>query len=206
MTWRRLASLALVLAVFCLGCDGGSSGTGITTAEGIVASVDPATDGSLAGIRVAVEGTDIAGTTDENGFFRVQGDYDSEVTFLFTRASDQVSARLSVNVPAGGTLTMEAVRIDAARGVAVAERQDVAFDAIIAGIDCAHDLLSLVSQQKPNDGDEYIVDLPTAQIHDPAGNEIACGALETGTRAYATANVYPDGTFGHADIVIEPSS
>lgn len=233
MTWRRLALfLAVVLGAGIGGCDGGSSGTGITTVQGNVANVDlPAgrfagaadhpvsmrgtgdgaaaasqNPGSLGGIRVSIEGTEISAETDSRGIFRVRGDYDSEVTILFSRAADDLMARLNVNVPAGGILTMTDVQIDAARGSVVPARQGVEFAGLISAVDCEAETLVLVSAQKPDDGDQYIVLLTGSSIRTQSGEPVPCSALAGGDSVEARAVVNDDGTFGEAEIVVEADS
>lgn len=229
MTWRRLALLlAVSIGVAAGGCDGGSSGTGITTAQGNVASIaaalglaggmnraantgmvvavassmHPAASDSLEGIQVSVEGTQISGETNAQGFFHMSGDFDSDVTFLFERASDGLSARLRANVPAGGTLTMNDVHIDTAQGVAVPQKEDVEFAGLISSIDCPGERLVLVSAQKPTDGDQYVVVLAGSTVKDANGAPVSCDALKVGESAQTSAIVNPDGTFGDADIVV----
>jgi hypothetical protein len=214
----KLPGLAVLAAGLLLcGCaiDGGSSGTGITTAEGNVVSVlsaaaatspmplDVPLDGSLGGIRVSVEGTDIAGETDPSGAFRVRGDYDSVVTLLFARAQDALAARLEVNVPAGGTLTLVDVALDAASGTARPESQGVDFDGTIVAVDCAAGELQLVSQQRPDDGDHYVVLLAGSTVVDAMGAVVPCDRLTPGEDAHVGGVVEPDGSFGNARVVLD---
>lgn len=231
MKWQRLVLLALVLTVESCGSDGGSSGTGITTAQGNVAAVerllqrmgDPAPVGlamarpgaiiaavgaspDLVGIRVSIEGTDISGETDTSGAFRVRGDYDSIVTLLFERARDGIEARISVNAPAGGTLTLEDVRLDTSTGEAIPRTQLVSFAGLIETTDCAGGTITLVSRSNPNDGDEYVVDLAGSTIEDGQGNALACSALASGDSTELDGVVEADGTFGQATIVVDTAS
>ena len=222
MKLQRLALLGLALVLGSCSIDGGSSGTGITTiTEGNVASVVtvaasaagmvPASgaagfagSGSLAGIAVSVEGTDVRDETDASGAFRLSGDYESEVTVRFVRAQDGVEARVAVNVPAGGTLGLRDVTLDAATGTAVPASQSVFFDGTITAIDCAGGELQLVSAQRPDDGDVYVVRLAGSSIVDEAGAPIACTALAIGQDATVSGSVTPDGSF--ADATIEVTS
>ena len=222
MKLQRLALLGLALVLGSCSIDGGSSGTGITTiTEGNVASVVTvaasaagmvpargaagfARSGSLAGIAVSVEGTDVRDETDASGAFRLSGDYESEVTVRFVRAQDGVEARVAVNVPAGGTLGLQDVTLDAATGTAVPASQSVLFDGTITAIDCAGGELQLVSAQRPDDGDVYVVRLAGSSIVDEAGAPIACTALSIGQDATVSGSVAPDGSF--ADATIEVTS
>lgn len=224
MKWQGLALLGLGLMLGS--CDGGSSGTGITTiTEGNVARVvssaaasstgrtsmapPPARDATaaasdtLAGITVSVDGTGVHDQTDANGAFRLRGDYESEVTIRFTRAADDVDASVAVNVPAGGTLGLNDVTLDAATGTATPGSQSVLFAGTITGIDCAAGALQLVSQQRPDDGDSYVVELASSSIVDPAGQTVPCSALAIGDDATVSGSVRPGGTFGDATIVLD---
>jgi hypothetical protein len=215
MKLQGLAVLAAGLLLCSCASDGGSSGTGITTAEGNVVSVlraaaamspaprDVRLDEALGGIRVSVEGTDIAGETDSSGAFRVRGDYDSEVTLLFARAQDGLAARLAVNVPAGGTLTLVDVALDAASGTAQPQHQGVDFDGTIVAVDCAAGELQLVSQQRPDDGDHYVVLLASSTVVDAMGADVPCARLTPGEDAHVVGAVEPDGSFGDARVVLE---
>jgi hypothetical protein len=222
--WQGLALLGLGLMLGS--CDGGSSGTGITTiTEGNVASVvtsatasspartgmaaraagdtTAATSDTLAGIMVSVDGTDVHDETDANGAFRLSGDYESEVTIRFSRAADDIEASVAVNVPAGGTLGLNDVTLDAASGSATPGSQSVFFAGTITGIDCTVGVLALVSQQRPDDGDSYTVELASSAIVDQAGRPVACSALATGDDATVSGAVNPNGTFGDATIVLD---
>lgn len=217
MKLQRLALLGLVLLGSCA-LDGGSSGTGITTiTEGNVSSVvtasasgtasmidTTAATSSLAGIVVSVDGTDVRDETDAAGAFRLSGDYESEVTIRFVRAQDRVEASVAVNVPAGGTLGLQDVALDVASGAAVPASQSVLFDGTITAIDCAGGELQLVSAQRPDDGDVYVVRLAGSSIVDQAGAPVACTALATGQDATVSGSVAPDGSF--ADATVEVTS
>jgi hypothetical protein len=220
MKLQRLALLGLVLLLGSCAIDGGSSGTGITTiTEGNVASVmstaatasgmasmgeiaAQAGGGSLAGIAVSVESTGVRDETDASGAFRLSGDYESEVTIRFVRAQDGIDARLAVNVPAGGTLGLQDVALDAASGSATPASQSVLFDGTITAIDCAGGELQLVSAQRPDDGDVYVVRLAGSSIVDEAGAPIACTALAVGQDATVSGSVAADGSFADATVEV----
>lgn len=219
MKLQRLALLGLVLLGSCA-LDGGSSGTGITTitegnvssiltasASGMAPSIDTtaaAASASLAGIVVSVDGTGLHDETDASGAFRLSGDYESEVTIRFVRAQGRIEASLAVNVPAGGTLGLQDVALDVASGAAVPASQSVLFDGTITAIDCAGGELQLVSAQRPDDGDVYVVRLAGSSIVDQAGAPVACTALATGQDATVSGSVAPDGSF--ADATVEVTS
>lgn len=220
MKWQGLALLVLGLVTGSCAIDGGSSGTGISTTTAgnvatVIAAASPAamprggmpsggTAGtSLAGIRVTIAGTDVADETDAQGGFALRGDYDSIVTVRFERAADALRASLEVNVPAGGTLTLSDVVLDASRGSALPATQDVLFDGTITAIDCAAGELDLVSTQRPDDGDVYVVRLAGSSITDQAGTPVACAALAPGQTATVDGSVLGDGSFGDATIVLD---
>lgn len=221
MKLRRLALLGLALLASSCAIDGGSSGTGITTVtEGNVASVvataasapgmvqsfaegaASAASSGLAGIEVSVDGTDLRDETDAAGTFRLSGDYESEVTIRFVRAQDHLEASLAVNVPAGGTLGLADVTLDAVTGTATPAAQSVSFDGTITGVDCGAGELQLVSAQRPDDGDLYVVRLAGSSIVDGAGRPVACTDLVTGENASVSGSVETDGTFGDATIEV----
>ena len=153
MTQRRWLMLPLLLAAAACGSDGGSSGTGITTATGNVASVmlsqpsgapgmgrqatRTAAAVDLAGIDVSIEGTSAADRTDAAGQFVLRGNFDGDVTLRFQRAQDRIDASLATNIPAGGTLNLHDVQIDNQTATATASSATVEFDGLISEIDCA---------------------------------------------------------------------
>lgn len=204
MKLRRLALLGLALLLGSCAIDGGSSGTGITTVtEGNVASVVAADrDVPLAGIVVSVDGTDLRDETDAAGAFRLSGDYASEVTIRFVRAQDRLEASLAVNVPAGGTLGLSDVTLDATSGTATPAAQSVLFLGTMTAIDCAGGELQLVSAQRPDDGDVYVVRLAGSSIVDAAGRPVACTDLVTGEDATVSGSVDADGSFANATIEV----
>jgi hypothetical protein len=205
MKWQGLALLGLALTLGA--CDGGSSGTGITTltvgnVARVVAASAPPSD-SLAGIAVSIDGTDVRDQTDASGAFRLSGDYASEITVRFARAADGLDASLGVNVPAGGTLGLNDVILDAANGTAAAADQSVSFAGTVTGVDCTRGELELVSRQRPDDGDVYVVELASSTIVDQAGHVVPCSAVATGDGATVSGSVNPDGTFGDATVVLD---
>jgi hypothetical protein len=225
---RSAALLSLVLALGA--CEGGSRGSGITTVEGNVQSVQAAlrhsprrrselawltrflaaertadAQGALEEIRVSIEGSSIADDTDANGFFSLRGHFESYVVVRFERSADGASAQMTVNVPAAGTLTLNDVTLDDRSGQATAQSSDVAFEGVLTTADCPGELLSMVSSQRsPTDTDVYVVRLDTSSLHQPNGTPVACSDLTTGQTLQVAGIVNPDGTFGNCDIVVEP--
>ena len=231
MNWRSVALLPILALWAC--AEGGTRGSGISTiVAGNVASVQTAavprpsrieSPGLLAelrdffhvekaararteieGIHVAIEGTDVQGQTDANGSFLLQGDFEGHVSVVFQPPEDGGPARLAIDVPAAGTLTLHNVRLDIGRGEAVAETQDVDFDGIITDIDCQGLTLTLVSaEDNPPDTDQYVLRLDTSSLRDAEGNTLTCGDLRGGDRAKVRGMVNPDGTFGNATVEVE---
>ncbi|HSD09364.1 MAG TPA: hypothetical protein VLF14_00140 [Candidatus Binatia bacterium] len=228
---KSIRSTALLSLVLALGaCEGGSRGSGITTVQGNVESVEAAfrdsprrrsefawltrllaaegtadADGALEGIRVSVEGSSIADDTDVNGFFSLRGHFEGDVAIRFERPIDEASARMAVNVPAAGMLTLNNVTIDGRNGEATAESADVAFDGLVASADCSAETLGLVSSEgSSTETDVYVVDLDTSSLHDAKGTPVACEELTVGEAARLAGSVNADGTFGNADIEVEP--
>jgi hypothetical protein len=224
---RSLVACLLSLVVALAACDGGSRGSGITTtAEGNVESLEsalraPARDGSLArlvrswlrlesaaeadsgvsGVRVSIEGTSFTDVTDDVGSFRLRGDFSGDAVIRFEPPGGGV-ARIAVNAPAGGTLTLEQVRLDAVAGTAEAARQTVVFDGTVVSTDCAASRIDLISRDGgPTDTDVYVVTLDGSTIRDAGGMTLTCSALRAGDALDVRAVVQPDGTFGDAELV-----
>ncbi len=228
MKCTRIA-LALALVGALAGCDGGSRGSGITTAEGNVESVQTAlhapaaatrlgrlaslwrwlapertaeADAGLGGIRVLVEGTMVEDETDGDGSFSLRGDFEGDVVIRFEVPASGMSARIPVNAPAGGVLTLESVHLDTTSGAATAETQSVVFDALVAGADCVASTLDLVSRHRnATDTDVYAVRLQDSSIREIDGTPLSCPDLHEGDAVDVRGSVNDDGTFGHAEIV-----
>ena len=225
---RRIAGL-FALAVALAACDGGARGSGITTAQGNVSSVDTALrDGApartsvaarlraalaletvahaqtdLAGIHVSVEGTTIADDTDERGTFALRGKFEGFVAIHFQRTSGGPVATITLNAPAGGTLTLNDVQLDERNGDATAREVDVQFEGLVADTDCASAVLRLVSRHRgPTDTDVYTVRLDTSSLHDRNGMPVSCADLRQGDPVTLHGTVNPDETFGHADVTV----
>ena len=155
----------------------------------------------IEGIRVAIEGTSARGETDADGNFSVQGDFEGMVRLVFQLPDGGGEAQIALDVPAGGRLTLNNVAVDAQRGEAVAETQDVAFDGTITGVYCQSLTLNLVSTHHgPDDVDPYTVRLDTSSVQNAQGDTVACGDIRDGEQAMVQGVVNPDGTFGHATV------
>jgi hypothetical protein len=201
---RRIAHglLALALGVgLGLGlaaCDGGTSGTGISTAEGNVASIGAAdmmgTD--LAGIRVSVAGTSASGATDASGSFSVKGVFDGHRTLLFQRSSDNLDAQLPMNLPSRGILTLNDVTIDRQSGEASAASQQLQFQGFVQSVDCTKGEIAFVAD--PGDEDTYLVDVAGSTLESSSGAPVACTDVKVGESAAINGTVEEDGSIGSA--------
>jgi hypothetical protein len=112
-------ALALILGTIvtlpaCFG-GGGNSFAGAATIRGTVIEFDPQATNDTAtltieGVLVEIAGTDLAATTDENGFFIISGvpPGDHEVIFTFNGES----AIWPQSVPANATVEMQNIQID----------------------------------------------------------------------------------------------
>lgn len=230
---NRMTAAVLALCYVLGGCaEGGLRGSGISTvAKGNVGSVQTAallspprsSAGSwlvplreqlaveavaraatpVEGIRVAVEGTRVASETDADGRFSLRGKFEGKVTLVFERPEDGLMARLPINVPAGGTLTLTNIHIDATLGVAAAETQSAQFEGIITDVNCGESTIAMRSvYESPTDADSYLVRLDTSVLTDSRGNVLACADLRGGEQAIVHAEVNADGTFGNGTVEV----
>ena len=203
---NRMRILSLLLVVALAGCafDGGQRGSGITSAEGNVASVQNDGGRGVAGIHVTVEGHDLETETDESGHFVVRGQFDGLTALRFERPEDGVTARLEINAPAGGTMTLHDVHIDAHSGTAMVAVLAVFFEGTIVRIDCGAARLTLAStQREPEDTDTYVVDLRSSTLRDRDHQSVECSALHPDDRLAVDGFFANDGTIGNADVIVE---
>ncbi len=232
MKCRRSGLLCLLLALGSCGLDGGSSGTGITTAQGNIVSVQvaqrarvsaggiaillaaarsfvgfPAIANARTGVedvQVSIEGTQLSARTDANGLFSIRGSFAGPVGLIFQRPDDGLMARAVINVPAGGTLTLNAVRVDGRRSKAEADSQTLDFKGQVAGTNCSGGTIALVSQQRPNDGNTYTIRVQGSDLHDAQGNSVECSRLRGAERVSCRGSVNErDGTIGEAHVEVE---
>lgn len=213
MDWKRWLLLPLTVALTACSMDGGSSGTGVTTVEGNVSSIQLAaavvtpSDAPTAveGITVAVEGAKEESTTDPDGRFVVRGQFGGYVTLLFQQANDTHVVRLDVVAPFAGTVTLRNVQLDLADVQAIVESQYGVFDALVERSDCDH-TLSVVSPGKADSGVSYTLDLDTSSLHDRQGNPVACAQLTEGDRLRVRGFIDSSGNFGSADVEVKDPS
>ena len=202
-----LGLLLLLLSSCGFSADGGGRGTGITsTIQGNVASVQnsgtPMND--VEGIRVTVMGRAAHGVSDQSGVFAVQGQYEANLTLLFTRRSDHLRAQISVDVPAEGTLTVSGVHVDNLHGTATADSQQVEFLGKIIQVNCSAQTLTMIAaKHAPNDSDTYLLQLNNSSVTDSQGNPVSCSQISDGEVGSVQATVNPDGSYGNARVVLE---
>jgi hypothetical protein len=220
----RMGAAAPLIALLILhgcGLGGGSRGSGIESiADGNVSAIQltQASGGSrsdlaasnaaaavpVSGVTVTVVPGGQHGLTNPAGAFLVAGSFEAEMTLLFTRASDSIRASLPIDIPAGGTLTLHDVVIDNARGAATPASQEVDFTGQFTQVQCPVLTLVMVSIfRSPGDTDSYMVRLATSTVEDQDGKPVPCSALSVGQVAHVHGTVNPDGSFGHASIIVE---
>jgi hypothetical protein len=226
----RALTLALLLGLAVAGCDGGSSGTGITTAQGNVASASnarlrtparPSTflvrvwqawkrsgvavaRGPLEDIRVRVEGTGISALTDPEGRFAVSGDFAGPVAIVFD-LPEGGSARLVVTVPRGGSVTLTNVHVDGPSGTATVEDQRVHFQGLVDSTDCSHQEASVVSRRTPQDGNRYTVRFDHAAVRDRSGAAVDCAELAPGESVDVDGEVGREGEVEAESVEVDES-
>ena len=206
----RLRGIALALLLACAAaCDGGTSGTGITTAQGNIVSISSVASGmapsasaaasasaGLAGIRVSVEGTSASDDTDASGAFTVKGSFEGHLTLLFQRSADGIDARLPMNLPSRGTLTFNDVAIDTTMGVAKPAERLLDFEGIVQSVDCGVGVIAFVSDV--GDTDAYLVDVAGSTLETQSGAAVSCAAVQVGQSAAISGTVEDDGSIGSA--------
>ena len=205
MTWRPALLLPLILTLWAC-AEGGSRGSGISTlVTGNVSAVETAASpGSLEGIRVTVAGTAAHDKTDSSGEFSVPGSYEGWIQLVFRVPGANGQAQIALNVPAGGTLTLENVALDTAQGTATAETQGVYFHGTITAVDCTAATLTLVStHHAADDVDTYVLQLDTSTVISADGVPLTCEQIPNGAQGTIQGVVNPDGTFGDATMKLD---
>ncbi|HVM95408.1 MAG TPA: hypothetical protein VMT89_03415 [Candidatus Acidoferrales bacterium] len=216
---RKTTAVLAILSVLA-GCaeEGGSRGSGVSTAiEGNLVRIESASNSSavlarvsssVAGVEVAVEGSSAKGTTDAAGHFSLHGYFYGPIEVIFSRSSDGLLARLAVKIPAGGTLTLADVSVDASQQQAVAASQEIQCEAKITATSCSSETLTMASafQGSGAESEDYVVHLDTSTVRDAAGHPVSCADLSVGQRAMVQASVEADGSFRNATIEIEGQS
>jgi len=221
--FRPLAASLMVFATLCAGCagGGGATGTGITTAQGTIASADTASRparkrggaaiwlaraldvlgaprtanavGGVEGVRVSVQGTTISAESDASGFFSLSGSFGGPTTLLFSADDGRPPRRLDVDVPTGGTLTLDGVRLEGPDDRAHPDAQRLDFEGVVATKNCGGGSLSMVSSVTPDDGNSYPVDVVGATLRDSSGAPIHCDDLAGGDLLSVQGEIRSDG-------------
>ena len=224
-----LRAILLGSALALAGCDGGSGGTGITTARGNVGSAvaglrsrSHASGSRLArmadflrpeglahartpleGIRVTIENTRVDARTDAAGAFALSGDFAGPIGMIFELPDSASRFRLVITVPRGGSLTLGNIRIDGRKGMVSADAQHVRFGGLVASTDCARSAATFVSRRTPQDGNEYVVDLGTAALLDPTGSPLDCASLTSGSSVEVEGDIRGDGNIEARSVEID---
>jgi hypothetical protein len=151
------------------------------------------------GITVAISGTSNAGLTDDQGFFRLEGNQFGPVALLFT--GNGANASLPVTLPAGGELDLLNVAL-AGSDIEVGEER-IHFNGPITGIDCQANLLQVLSgEQVP-----FRVRLQSGTvIVDQSGNTLGCTALFAGSNADVQGTINSQGDVLALVMTVNPTT
>ncbi len=214
-TVLALASLAIVT-----GCSGGSgSGRPPTVVAGNVVSASAGLASrdvigrirklvaawwrseaiaQVPGITVAITGSGTAGTTDDLGFFRIEGNQFGPVVLQFT--GNGANASLPATLPSGGELDLVNVALSGSQ-ITVGEKR-IHFDGPITGIDCQANLLQVLSGETV----PFRVRLQSnTSIVDENGDPLTCTDLFTGRSADVQGTVNSQGDVLAAALVVNPA-
>jgi hypothetical protein len=203
MSRSRIVGVLLLLAWAGCAADGGQRGTGISNFEGNVIAIQggAAPTTALGGIVVTVEGTDLRTETDAEGQFTLRGAFAGETALRFERQPEGVTARVSVNAPAGGTTTLRDVTLQSTTGEASPAAIYVDFEGKIVGLDCVADRITCVSAARTaDDDDKYVIVLTDSSLQDEKGRTLTCADFELGDRMRVDGAYATDGTIGQAKL------
>ena len=202
MKCKHLWLLALAGVLGACAADGGSRGSGISTSlQGNIAAGSPAIAvNPLEGIHVTVEETGTSADTDSSGHFALTGSFRGRLTVLFELPVSAASARMTVNLPAGGALTLNDVRLNTESGHANADTQDIYCEGVVADTDCTGMTLTMMSIESPGaySLDSYVIRLDSSTLLDASGHALSCTELRYGDELTVDGVVNADGTFGYA--------
>ncbi len=202
----RCFLLALVV-VASWGCgDGGPVGSGISAVSGIsgnIAEVDNSS-GQVqtgAGVTVTVVGIEGAHTvSDSDGSFEIRGQFSGPVTLRF--ATTDVSATRDLDVPAGSSVVLEDLKINA-QGVSEGARRILGFVGQVAMVDCA-DATLLVNDQRPP-AHQFLVRLSASSVLMRANGEtIRCANINSGNQIAVEGLIRLDRTIDALAVILGP--
>lgn len=185
-----------------LGIDGGRSGTGlVASVQGNVLST-AMQNAALPGVRVVVQGTDLASVTDQAGMFLIQGEIEGEQTLVFEDDDSPASASTTVFVPTGGRVDLNDVDVDFENEEVTEGDSVIEFEGTIEAIDCAAGTIT-VSTRFNRDLVTFEVPLDETVLEDMEGVPVDCSLLgpETEVEIYATLD--PAGTVLEMTVVLE---
>jgi hypothetical protein len=150
------------------------------------------------GITVAIAGSSTAGTTDDLGFFRLEGNQFGPVVMQFT--GNGANAGLPVTLPFGGELELINVALSGSE-ITVGE-QRIHFEGPITGIDCQANLLQVLSGEQV----AFRVRLQSGtSIVDENGERLSCDNLFTGRGADVQGTVNAQGDVLAVVIIVNPA-
>jgi hypothetical protein len=146
---------------------------------------------------VAIVNTNTAGTTDEQGFFRLEGNHFGPTVVQF--AGGGADARLAVTLPAGGELDLIDVDLRGSEITVAAQR--IHFEGPITGVDCQGNVLQVLSgEQVP-----FRVRLqPSTAIIDQDGASLRCVDLLPGRTADVQGTVNSSGDVVAVSLRLNP--
>ncbi len=218
-TKRALSIFALLALV--AGCGGGSGGgRAPTIVAGNVVSASAGTASrsvlrrlwqlaaawwhseavaQVPGITVAIGGSSNAGLTDNQGFFRLEGNQFGPVSLLFT--GNGANASLPVTLPAGGELDLINVALSGS-DIEVGEER-IHFSGPITGIDCQANLLQVLSGEQV----AFRVRLQSGTvIVDDNGRPLSCTDLFAGRNADVQGTLNTQGDVLALVMTVNPTS
>jgi hypothetical protein len=221
MHTTKRAICILALLAFVAGCGGGSGGgrpptivagnvisaSAGTTARSVLRRVwqfalswwHAEAVAQVPGITVAIAGTSNAGLTDDQGFFRLEGNQFGPVALVFT--GNGANASLPVTLPAGGELDLINVALSGSE-IDVGEER-IHFDGPITGVDCQANLLQVLSgEQVP-----FRVRLQSRTvIVDQNGNSLSCTDLFAGRDADVQGTINSQGDVLALVMTVNPTT
>jgi len=151
------------------------------------------------GITVAIGGSSNAGLTDDQGFFRLEGNQFGPVSLLFT--GNGANASLPVTLPAGGEVDLINVALSGSDIEFSEER--IHFSGPITGVDCQANLLQVLSGEQV----AFRVRLQSGTvIVDDNGRSLSCTDLFAGRNADVQGTVNRQGDVLALVMTVNPTS